>query len=82
MFIIQSSIDGHLDCFHFLAIVNRTAMKMVEEVSVECMPRSGIAMSFVNRLLAFLEFFVLISKVTAPVLNSTNSCFLDLSHFE
>lgn len=32
---IHSSIEGHLDCFHFLGIVNRVAMNVSEQVSLE-----------------------------------------------
>ena len=29
IFFIYSSVDGHLGCFHVLAIVNRAAMNMI-----------------------------------------------------
>ena len=51
-FFIQSSVDGHLDCFHFLAIVNSAAMNNGIHVSFSIlvssvyMPRSGIAGSY------------------------------------
>ena len=48
IFLIQSSIDGHLDCFHVLAIVNSAAMNMRVHVSFSgkvlsgYMPKSGL----------------------------------------
>ena len=51
-FFILSSVDGHLGCFHVLAIVNSAAMKNVVHVSFSVlvssgfMPRSGIAGSY------------------------------------
>ena len=51
-FFIHSSVDGHLACFHVLAIVNSAAMNNGIHVSFSIlvssgyMPRSGIAGSY------------------------------------
>ena len=48
-FLIHSSADGQLGCFHVLAMINSAAMNigvhmsLSDLVSLVCMPRSGIA---------------------------------------
>ena len=60
-FFIHSSVDGHLGCFHVLAIVNSAAMNngiyalLSILVSSGYMPRSGIAGSYGGFILSFLR---------------------------
>jgi len=52
IFLIQSSISGHLGCFHVLVIVNSAAMNMwvhvsfLKKVLSGYMPKSGVAGSY------------------------------------
>ena len=60
-FFIYSSVDGHLGCFHVLAIVNSAAVNNGIHVSFSIlvssgyMPRSGIAGSYGGFIPSFLR---------------------------
>ena len=60
-FFIESSVDGHVGCFHVLAIVNSAAMDNGIHVpfsilvSSGYMPRSGIAGSYDGFILIFFK---------------------------
>ena len=60
-FLIHSSADGHLGCFHVLAIINSAVMNigvyvfLSDLVSLVCMPSSGIAGSYGSSISSFIK---------------------------
>jgi hypothetical protein len=62
IFCIHSIVEGHLGSFQLLAIINKTAMNIVEHVSLlqvgassGYMPRSGIVGSSCSTMSSFLR---------------------------
>ena len=60
-FLIHSSADGHLGCFHVLDMINSAAMNIVVHMSLSglvsfvCLPKSGIAGSYGSSISIFLR---------------------------
>ena len=60
-FLIHSSADGHLGCFHVLALINSAAMKIGLHVSLSilvssvCIPSSGIARLYHCSIFSFFK---------------------------
>ena len=94
-FLIYSSVDRHLGCFHVLALVNSAAVNIRVHVTCQLrfsqyMPRSGMAGSYGSFLfLVFKEMSILFFIVVVSVYIPTNSAegfpllllLLLLSHF-
>ena len=79
-FFIHSFIDGHLDCFHVLAVLNSTTMNIKVYISFQIIvlsgyvPRSGFAGSNDSSVLSFVRNLHTILRSVSTNLRSHQQC--------